>query len=78
MDYWTVTFSGESCASCFKCLEFVRQLLDCSVLREELCFVLQVFGVRLSNIELFGFQGELCYVFQLFGVRSSIIGLFGS
>jgi len=58
VDYWTVRFSGQSCASCFKCSEFVRRLLDFSVLREELCFVLQVFRVRSSIIELFGFQGR--------------------
>ncbi len=25
VDYWTVRFSGESCASCFKCLKFLYQ-----------------------------------------------------
>ena len=63
VDYWTFPFSGESCASCFKCLEFVRRLLDFSVFRGELCFVFQVFGVRSSIIGLFRSQGRHCFVF---------------
>ena len=58
VDYWTVRFSGESCALSFKCLKFVHRLLDCSVLRGELCFVLQVFKVCASIIVLFGSQGR--------------------
>ena len=51
-DYWTVPFSGENCASCLD--RFVR-LLDCSVLRGELCVV---FGLICAIIGLFRSQGR--------------------
>ena len=60
IDYWTVRFSGESCASSFKCLKFVRRLLDCSVLRGELRFVFQLFGSICAIIGLFRSQGQNC------------------
>ena len=75
VDYWTVRFSGESCASSFKCLKFVHRLLDCSVLGESCassCKCLK-FVHRLLDCSVL--RGELCFVFQ---VCSSIIGLFGS
>ena len=57
-DYWTVPFSGENFASCLD--RFVR-LLDCSVLRRELCFV---FGSICAIIDRCSvLRGELCFVF---------------
>jgi len=54
---WKLQFKNCLCDS-QECLEFVRRLLDCSVLRGELCFVFQVFRVRLSIIGLFCSQGR--------------------
>ena len=69
-DYWTVPFSGENFASCLD--RFVR-LLDCSVLRGELCFV---FGSICAIIDRCSvLRGELCFVF---GSICVIIGLFRS
>ena len=59
-DYWTVPFSGENFASCLD--RFVR-LLDCSVLRGELCFVFGSICAIIDNYLVL--RGELCFV--LFG-----------
>ena len=69
-DYWTVPFSGENFASCLD--RFVR-LLDCSVLRGELCFVFGSVWAIIDRCSVL--RGELCFVF---GSICAIIGLFRS
>jgi len=78
VDYWNVRFSRESCASLFKCSELVRRLLNCSILRGELRFVFQVFGVRSSIIGLLGSQARAALRVSSVWRRLSIIGLFRS
>ena len=78
VNYWTVRFSGKSCASFFKCSEFVRRLLNCSVFRGSCatCFNCLEFVRRL--LDCLVLKGDLCFVVQVFGARSSIIELFDS
>ena len=63
VDYWTVLFSGESCASCFRSL-------ICAIIglfrSQGHCFV---FGWDLTGLtelfQLFRFPGERCFVFEI-------------
>jgi len=65
VDYWTVLFSGESCASCCRCL--ICAIIGLFRSQGRHCFVFGWDRTGLTELfhYLFRFPGERCFVFEI-------------